>query len=96
MITIIAEFDVKTDKVESFLDAVKPLVEGSNAEAGCIRYELHKAMDSENNYTMMEEWEDQAAIDAHNISDHFTSIVPSLADFMNAEPRVTLYSKVIS
>ena len=95
MITIIAEFDVNIDKVEDFLEAVKPLVEGSNTEAGCNRYELHKALDSDNTYTMIEEWKDQTAIDSHNASDHYTSIVPSLGEFMKGKPRVTLYSKVI-
>ena len=95
MIGIIAEFTVKSDKVEEFLNAAKPLVKGSNEEAGCLKYELHKDLKSDNVFFMVEEWKDQAAIDSHNQSAHYTSIVPKLAAFMAQEAKVTLIEKVL-
>ena len=95
MIGIIAEFDVKADMVDKFLEEAKPLVKGSNAEEGCIKYELHKALDAGNIFFMVEEWKDQAAIDSHNESAHFTSIVPKLGAMLNKKTKVSLVEKVM-
>ncbi|WP_058304240.1 putative quinol monooxygenase [Gorillibacterium timonense] len=89
MIIIHADFKVFPDKKQSFLEAVQPLVQGSQAEAGCIRYTLMQLVGDETAYTMVEEWKDQEAVDAHNASEHFQSFgrfAPSfLADKMNVK-----------
>ena len=95
MIAIFADFPLKSDKVNEFLSAVEPLIKASNEEEGCIRYELHKALNKENTYIMVEEWKDQAAIDFHNQTEHFTSIVPQFKDMLRKEQRVVLHSKAL-
>ena len=95
MIGIFAEFHLKPEKTEEFLELVKPLIKASNEEAGCIKYGLHKALNRENTYIMVEEWKDQAAIDFHNKTEHFTSTVPKFGAFMTEEPRVILHSLAV-
>ncbi len=95
MISIFAEFHLKPENIEEFLELVKPLIRASNEEAGCIKYELHKALNMDNTYMMVEEWKDQAAIDFHNQTEHFTSIVPRFNDFMTEEPKVILHSRTL-
>ncbi len=95
MIAIFADFPLKSDKVDEFLTAVAPLIKASNEEEGCIRYELHKALNEENTYLMIEEWKDQAAIDFHNQTEHFTTIVPLFRDMLRQEQRVVLHSKTL-
>jgi quinol monooxygenase YgiN len=95
MIGIVAEFVVKKDKVEEFLTTIKPLVEESNKEAGCIKYELHKNFNEDNKFAMMEEWKDQTAIDFHNSSKHFTTILPQLDAFMSEHAKVSFFEKVL-
>ncbi len=95
MIGIMAEFDIKSDCIDKFLEEVKPLVKASNEEAGCIKYELHKALGSDNIFVMVEEWKDQAAIDFHNSSEHFTTIVPRLGALSAKETKVTLMERVL-
>jgi quinol monooxygenase YgiN len=49
-------------KLESALrDATPP----THAEAGCIRYALHKAADNPDIYLLIERWTSQAALDEH-------------------------------
>ena len=95
MIAIFADFHIKADKVEEFLTAVKPLIKASNEEEGCIKYELHKALNVDNMYMMIEEWKDQAAIDFHNQTEHFTTIVPQFDDMLEEPQKVFLHTKVI-
>ncbi|MFY7750300.1 MAG: putative quinol monooxygenase, partial [Exiguobacterium acetylicum] len=68
MIAIEAKLEVQPAKREEFLAATKTLVEASRAEAGNIGYDLFQSTEDENVFMMIEKWEDQAAIEAHNTS----------------------------
>ncbi|MFI3332462.1 MAG: putative quinol monooxygenase [Rikenellaceae bacterium] len=80
MIRINAFFQVNEGANEQFLAAIKPLVEASQAEEGCIAYDLFASTTRPDVYLMCETWADQAAIDAHNASAHFTTVVPQLGE----------------
>ncbi|HPF52176.1 MAG TPA: putative quinol monooxygenase [Draconibacterium sp.] len=92
MISIVAKFIVQPGKEEEFLKLAKVLVVASNEEKGCIEYGLHKDVSKENTYCMLEKWKDQAAIDEHNSSPHFTTIVPKLGEMATVE--VDIYQPV--
>ena len=87
MISIIAKFKV-TDRA-TFLALAKEFVQESNKEEGCIEYGLHQDLEDENSFIMNEKWADQAAIDAHNTSAHFTRLSPLMGKV--AEVSVSLY-----
>ncbi len=75
MIAIEAKLEVQPAKREEFLEATKTLVEASRNEAGNIGYDLFQSTEDENVFMMIEKWEDQAAIEAHNTSAHFGQFV---------------------
>ena len=85
MISIVAKFTVNAADEDKFLALTKELVEASNTEAGCIEYALHKDTQKAHTYCMLEKWKDQAAIDTHNSSIHFTTIVPQLGKMATVE-----------
>jgi len=88
MISIVAKFTVKTGNEEKFLALTEKLVAASRAEAGCVGYSLNKHVEKENTYCMLEQWKDQAAVDAHNASSHFTSIIPQIVELAGVEVDV--------
>lgn len=92
MISIVAKFVVQPEKEEEFLKLAKVLIVASKEEKGCIEYGLHKDVNKERTYCMLEKWKDQAAIDEHNSSKHFTSIVPQLGKMATVE--VDIYQPV--
>lgn len=92
MISIVAKFVVNQGAEEQFLDLVAQLSTASNAEDGCIEYILHKDVSKPDTYCIIEKWKDQAAIDIHNSSVHFTSIVPKITQIAQAE--VSVYKPV--
>ena len=94
MIVIVAKNIVKKDKIEEFKKLTRPLIEESNREAGCIEYQLYEDISNSNVLTFVEKWKDQQAIDSHNSSEHFTSIVPELHPLCEAPAEVTLYRQV--
>ena len=42
----------------------------------------------------MEGWADAAAIDAHNASEHFTTLIPRLVELSDEAPVITQYEEV--
>lgn len=80
MISIIAKFIVAEGKSGEFLVLAKELVDATDKEPGCIAYILNQNVSNASEYIMIEQWQDQAAVDAHNTSDHFTTIVPKILD----------------
>ena len=94
MIKIVAKNYVKPECVQAFKDTAKELIEKSRAEEGNIFYTLNVSMSDPNTLVFIENWKDQSAIDFHNNTDHFTSIVPKLAEMCNAEGEVELFSEI--
>lgn len=92
MISIVAKFTVNASEEEKFLALSEELIQASRAEAGCVEYGLHKDVNKESTYCMFEKWKDQAAIDTHNSSTHFTTIVPQLANMGTVE--VDIYKPI--
>lgn len=85
MIEIIAQSTIKSDCIETFKQLAHELIVKSRQEPGCISYQLCKDISDSDTFAFIETWQDQAAIDSHNQTLHFTSIVPQFADLL-AEP----------
>ncbi len=85
MISIVAKFTVKEGEEKKFLSIANELGGASRAEEGNIEYILHKDVSKPNTYCILERWKDQAAIDEHNSTVHFTSLVPKILEISEAE-----------
>ncbi|PFN20351.1 putative quinol monooxygenase [Bacillus cereus] len=91
MIIIHAIFQVDPAKQQSFLEEIQPLLHGSREESGNVSYDLYKDTEKESTYTMVEVWKDEAAVAAHNTSEHFTSFVSKAAQFLTAPLDIKVY-----
>ncbi|MDO3411648.1 putative quinol monooxygenase [Saccharibacillus sp. CPCC 101409] len=91
MIIVHAEFQVDPTKEEAFVNDLKPLIAASQAEEGNISYSLHKSVDREHVYTMVELWRDREATGIHNQSEHFTSFVAKAGQYLTAAPEIKAF-----
>lgn len=91
MIIIHAEFSVDSSKHQAFLTEIQSLVAASRLESGNISYDLYKDTEQENKFKMVEVWQDKAAVDSHNASDHFKAFVGKAKDFLNAPLQVKAF-----
>jgi quinol monooxygenase YgiN len=89
---ISAKFQIKPDKVDSFLAAFKPLIAGSRAEPGCISYTLYQDPSDRTAFLVFEEWKSQAAIDAHFATPHFKAFGEKTKDMTARAVDITIYS----
>jgi quinol monooxygenase YgiN len=95
MIKIVAKNCIKADKVERFIALAKKLVQETlQNDAGCIRYELFQDLSNPQILTIIEEWEDQDALDRHTATKHFKEIVPLFKDFVEKPGEMNLYEKL--
>lgn len=85
MISIVAKFVIKEGEEANFLALTVGLVEASKNEKGCIEYILYKDINEPLTYCMIEKWNDQAAIDLHNSTPHFTSTIPKIVEIAKVE-----------
>lgn len=70
---------------EAFIDK---LVTGSRAEAGNISYDHFKKLGSENDYEIIEHWQDEDAVAFHNETPHFQAFLSGVGDYLSADPVI--------
>lgn len=94
-VKVVASTHIKEECLEEYLPLMKEIVEKTNAlDKGCIRYELCRDTQNPLRFTMIEEWESQADLDAHMESAHFKEIIPKTGPFAAAPPDIAIYEKV--
>ncbi|MGZ0704872.1 putative quinol monooxygenase [Pseudomonas sp. L5B5] len=90
MLKVIAEDFIQPEH----LDRVRPwyaeLVEKTRQEPLCIAYDLFVDQKDPGHFIFVEQWPDQAALDAHCKTEHFTRLVPQINAFQRRECRVLL------
>jgi quinol monooxygenase YgiN len=67
---------IKQGELDAVLTALRPLVEASQAEAGCEIYQAHRDPDDPNVIFLYERYVDEAAYRAHAESEHFQKYGP--------------------
>lgn len=68
---IIAVITVKPEYAEELLSAMQNVVNATRKEDGNISYDLHQNINNPVEYTLIEVWKSEQAIDFHNASEHF-------------------------
>ncbi len=95
MIKIIAKTSVPKENLGAFVALATPLVTASQAEEGNVFYHLHQSQSNPEEVVFIEAWKDQAAIDSHNCSAHFTQTLPKLAELCSKEMTIEKYDVLI-
>jgi quinol monooxygenase YgiN len=89
---IVAKLTVKPDKVKAFTDAAKEIIEKSNKEAGCKSYQLYQDPYDNTKFVFVEEYNNQAAVDAHFASDYFKAFGPKISDLVAEPAKIKIIS----
>ncbi|WP_439859755.1 putative quinol monooxygenase [Pseudomonas sp. MBLB4136] len=72
-LTLIVTLIARPGQAAAVEAALRLLIPSSQAEAGCLQYNLHRHRDNPQRFSMIEQWQDRAALDAHERSAHFLS-----------------------
>ncbi len=91
---VVARMVARPEAVGEVRSVLSGLVAPTRAEAGCVVYELMQNRADPTDFTFVEEWESDAALDAHLSSVHIRDARSRLPNLLAAEPDIRRYSVV--
>jgi quinol monooxygenase YgiN len=95
MIGAVAELTVKEGQQAEFEKLAMEMEQAVNAnEPGILYYRLFKVQGESAKYVFMEQYKDQAAVEAHRAAEHFKRIGRAMGAHMDGPPKVTRMDKV--
>ena len=78
MIRINAFIRTTESNRQELVNTVKELVAASQKDAGCIAYDLFESATRPDVLIICETWSDAKALAAHEVTSHFTTLVPRM------------------
>jgi quinol monooxygenase YgiN len=91
---VVARMVARPEAVEEVREVLAGLVAPTRAEPGRLVYELLQNNSDPADFTFVEEWESDAALDAHLASRHIRDARAKLPALLAAEPDIRRYSVV--
>ena len=90
MLKVIAQDFIKPEHLETVRPWYAELVEKTRQEADCIAYDLFVDQKDPGHFVFIEQWPNQAALDAHCQSEHFRRLVPQINRYQARDCIVVL------
>jgi len=81
---IVAVITIKQEYRDELLSAIHKLVDATRKEDGNISYDLHQNVNNPAEYTIIEVWKSEQAIDIHNASTHFNEFKNAIDGKINS------------
>lgn len=93
-IRVIARVVANPDSVDQVRSILTNLVEPTRKESGCLSYELLENRTNQTDFTFVEEWASDAAIDAHLTTNRIGDALIKLAGLVSGAPDIRRYNVV--
>jgi len=92
---VVARLIALPDQVESLQKVLSNLVEPTRQEDGCLKYELLQNKTDPTDFTFVEEWTTEAALETHLASKHIQTAINQLDGLIAAEPDIRRYNQIL-
>ena len=94
-IRVVARIVSKPNRIEETLELLRSLVAPTRSEAGCIRYELMQSRATPAEFMFVEEWANEAALNAHFLSDHVKGAFVKVPELLAEQPDIRQYRLLV-
>ena len=91
VVHVVAHIRAQPEAVQRLRALLLSLLDATRQEAGCIAYRLLQNQADPTDFTCIEEWADDAAIDAHMASAHVQSAFAGAQSWLAAAPSIERY-----
>jgi quinol monooxygenase YgiN len=91
---VVAILRAKPDQANEVREILKSLIEPTRQESGCITYELLQNNADLSEFTFVEEWGSNEALDAHLESTHIQAGLAKVTPLLAGAPDIRRYSLV--
>jgi quinol monooxygenase YgiN len=88
---MLAELPIASESRAAALELFEELAAASRAEPELFDYRVRTDVEAPNVVRVIEQYEDDAAVDAHMSSDHFESFQAAIASHLAGEPELYRY-----
>jgi len=92
---VVARVKARPGKENELLSVLNSLVEPTRKEPGCLSYELLQNNEDPTDFTLIEEWRNEAALQSHFATKHFKEALAKMPNLVAAEPDIRQYHLVI-
>jgi len=91
MLVIHATFPIEPTHRDRAVEQMRTLAERSRAEDGIVDYRVTTDIDDPTLFRFVEQYESEAAFEAHVETDHFRDFEAALPELLDGEPDVTRF-----
>jgi quinol monooxygenase YgiN len=91
---VVARIQAQHGKVNELQSVLSSLVEPTRKEPGCLSYELLQNNEDPTDFTFVEEWQSNIALESHFATKHFKEALTKLPNLIAAEPDIRRYHLV--
>jgi len=92
MIVLIVHMTVKPDTEEDCKRLLREMVDATRKEPGCLQYIAHQSTENPLNFSIYEQYVDEAAFQAHRDSAHFAWYIKGGVDALIATRTRELFT----
>ncbi|MGV8875568.1 MAG: putative quinol monooxygenase [Rhodococcus sp. (in: high G+C Gram-positive bacteria)] len=90
-IRLVVSVETKAGLGERQIQAFAELAPAVRAESGCLQYDLHRVVDSEDRFVILEHWESADALAAHGRSSHMLDAAAVNKQFRAGPAQVSIF-----
>lgn len=94
-VTVIATLHARPGQEAALEARMRSMIEATRREAGCIRYDMHRAADDAASLIMVEYWASAEALQAHDDSAHMAALVADLPALVDRPVEVRKLAPVV-
>jgi quinol monooxygenase YgiN len=91
MVLVIGRVRCDPEQREELIAQLERMQADSRREDGCLRYGFFAAVEDENSFIAVEEWEDREALDRHFAEPHLHEFSARLLELVSERPEVAIH-----
>jgi quinol monooxygenase YgiN len=92
MIVVIGRVRTDPERRAQLIDLGQRVARASREEAGCLGYRLYEDTETENAFVLIEEWEDEEALQRHFRTAHIAEFMSAFPATLSAAPDVRFHT----
>ncbi len=93
-VTVVALIKLKPGAEETALAALRPVIDQTHQESGCVKYALHRSTVDPQQFVLVELWASQADLDAHFQKPYMGELLSGLAEHVSEPPAIHFLAPV--
>lgn len=93
-VRVVARIIAKSDRIEELKTVLSQIIEPTRKESGCIQYDLLQNTVDFTDFTFVEEWETEGALEAHLQSTHIQTALKEVASLVASPPNIRRYLQI--